>query len=80
MDYNKASDQLIFEAREKVKNKFGLDIYEFIDQYPLFACPQTMLRVNKNFHYLNAELLSKREKLFGNGIFKWFNLINKISS
>ena len=57
MDYKKASDELIFEAREKVKNKFGLDIYEFIDQYPLFACPQTMLRVNKNFELLSRALL-----------------------
>ena len=57
MDYKKISDQIIFEAREKIKNKFGENIYDVIDQYPLFACPQTMLRVNKNFELLKRSLL-----------------------
>tara|TARA_Y100001978_G_C23605241_1_gene390805 strand:+ start:158 stop:880 length:723 start_codon:yes stop_codon:yes gene_type:complete len=56
MDYKKASDQNVFQAREKIKKNFGQNIYELIDQYPLFACPQTMLRVNKNFELLKRSL------------------------
>ena len=56
MDYKKASDQTVFQAREKIKKNFGQNIYELIDQYPLFACPQTMLRVNKNFELLKRSL------------------------
>ena len=47
MNYYKSSDNLIFQAREKIRERFGDNIYDLVDQYPSFACPQTMLRYNK---------------------------------
>ena len=43
-NYFRFSDQNIFKARGDIKSLFGENIYDFIDHYPLFACPQTMLR------------------------------------
>ena len=43
-NYHLLSDERIINARKLIKEKFGSNLYDFIDQYPLFACPQTMLR------------------------------------
>jgi hypothetical protein len=43
-NYKQFSDSAIFKARDAIKERFGAGLYDFIDQYPLFACPQTMLR------------------------------------
>ena len=56
MNYYKNSDDLVFKAREKIKNKFGKNIFEYIDQYPSFACPQTMLRYSKIFQIFNQAI------------------------
>lgn len=47
MNYYKISNDLIFDAREKIKDRYGNNIFEYIDQYPSFACPQTMMRYLK---------------------------------
>lgn len=43
-NYKKFSDEKVFEARAALKQRFGADLFDFVDQFPLFACPQTMLR------------------------------------
>lgn len=44
MDYRHLSDQNIFNARKKLEEINGKNFFEIIDQYPLYACPQTLLR------------------------------------
>ena len=53
-NYKRESDQIIFRARDALKKKFGKNIFNIIDQYPLFTCPQTMLRFNYIFTLLNS--------------------------
>ncbi len=53
-NYKTASDKSIFKARDLIKERFGNTLFDFIDQYPLFACPQTMLR----YHYILSLLNS----------------------
>ena len=43
-NYFQFSNQKIFNARDEIKKLAGENIFDLIDQFPLFACPQTMLR------------------------------------
>ena len=61
MDYRDNSDKSVFEAREKIIKRYGKEVIETVDQYPLFAGPQTMLRYAKIY-----ELLRKALEIPGN--------------
>ena len=43
-DYKSYSNKKIFSAREKLKKIYGNNLFDIIDHYPLYACPQTLLR------------------------------------
>ena len=60
MDYRKLSDENIFPARKKLKEIYNKNLFEFIDQFPLYACPQTLLRYCKIY-----ELILKALKIPG---------------
>jgi hypothetical protein len=53
-NYKESSNKSIFKARDLLKERFGSTLFDFIDQYPLFACPQTMLRYHYIFSLLNS--------------------------
>lgn len=53
-NYKIASDKSIFKARDLLKQRFGNTLFDFIDHYPLFACPQTMLRNHYILSLLNS--------------------------
>ena len=56
MNYRQFSDQNIFSARDKLKEIHGLNFFDFIDQFPLYACPQTLLRYCKIFELVKDAL------------------------
>ncbi len=43
-NYRLFSSERIFKARKLIEENFGANVSEFMDHYPLFARPQTMLR------------------------------------
>jgi len=53
-NYKRLSDEKVFEARASLKERFGTDLFDFVDHFPLFACPQTMLR----YQYIQSLLES----------------------
>jgi hypothetical protein len=53
-NYKKFSDDKVFQARDALKGRFGASLFDFVDQFPLFACPQTMLR----YQYIQSLLES----------------------
>lgn len=56
MNYRKSSDQNIFFTRNKLKEVHGNNFFNLIDQYPLYACPQTLLRYCKIYDLLKDAL------------------------
>ncbi len=49
MNYREESNNKIFPAREELKKRFNDNFFDFIDHFPLFASPQTILRFCKIF-------------------------------
>ena len=68
-NYKQYSDQIIFRARDIMKEKFGENIFDFVDHYPLFACPQTMLRY-QSLHDLLKSVLSIPGDIYEFGTWK----------
>ena len=56
MDYRKVSDENIFNARNILNESNSNNLFEFIDQYPLYACPQTILRYCKIYELIKEAL------------------------
>lgn len=53
-NYKASSDSIIFKARNAIKQLHGENVFDYIDQFPLFACPQTLLR----YQYIQSLLES----------------------
>ncbi len=60
-DYQSYSNNKIFNAREKLKEIHGDGFFDIIDHYPLYACPQTLLRYSFIF-----EIVRKISNRVGN--------------
>ena len=56
MDYRKESDNKIFPSRELLKSKFDDRFFDIVDQFPLFASPQTILRFCKVYELVKDAL------------------------